>query len=483
MNLYIKNLREADCACDALILPVTEGYTGLYNSLSPSIPGLIKRISPKEFLGRQNEVLFIPAPVDMKPEMILLVGLGKKEDISREKERQAGGKAGVYLRDMGMQKIALSTLAFPSLKMYPADFVEGFLLGTYAFKKYVKQSGRKKIGSLLLLAKASRTLKDDLRWSKAVASSVNFTRDLINTPANDMTPGHLAKAALSLRGKNLSVKVLEKKDAQKLGMGCYLSVASGSDKPPKFIILKYRGSKGVPVLLIGKSVTFDSGGLSLKPADGMEKMKYDMAGGGAVLGIFKAVSELKLPVSLVGILPATENLVGGSATRPGDVVRAINGKTVEIISTDAEGRMTLADAIGYARRFKPRVIIDIATLTGACSIALGNGAIAMMGNAKKWLVKIKKSGDNTYERVWEMPLFDEYKEYLKSDIAHLKNTGGKSGSLVSSACFLQQFAGDAPWVHLDIAGTAWAEKEKPYIPKGASGIGVRLLMNLIKELK
>jgi leucyl aminopeptidase len=483
MNLHIKNLREAGCACEALILPVTEGDARLYNSLSPSVSGLIKRISPKEFLGRKNEMLFIPAPADMKPEMILFIGLGKKKDVCREDERQTGGKAGVYLRDRGMKKIALSTLSFPTLKMSPADFVEGLLLGTYAFRKYVTQKGRKDIASLVILAKDSKTLKDDLRWSKAVASSVNFTRDLINTPANDMTPGHLAQSALSLRGKNLSVKVLEKNDAQKLGMGCYLSVAGGSDKPPKFIVLKYQGSKLDPVVLVGKSITFDSGGLSLKPADGMEKMKYDMAGGGAVLGIFKAVSELKLPVSLVGILPATENVVGGSATRPGDVVRAIDGKTVEIISTDAEGRMTLADAIGYARRLKPRVIIDIATLTGACSIALGNGAIAMMGTDKKWLEKIKKSGDNTYERVWEMPLFDEYKEYLKSDIADLKNTGGKSGSLVSSACFLRHFAGDTPWVHLDIAGTAWAEKEKPYIPKGASGIGVRLLMNLIKELE
>jgi len=265
-------------------------------------------------------------------------------------------------------------------------------------------------------------------------------------------------------------------------MGSYLSVSHGSDKPPKFIVLHYNGSKGPPLVLIGKSVTFDSGGLSIKPADGMEKMKYDMAGGAAVLGVMKAVSELKVPVNLVGILPATENLIGGSATRPGDVVRAINGKTIEIISTDAEGRMTLADAIGYAARFKPRAIIDIATLTGACSIAFGNGAIAMMGNDRGLLAKFKESGDNIYERVWEMPLFEEYKEYLKSDIADLKNTGGKNGSLVSSAYFLYEFAGDVPWVHLDIAGTAWTEKEKPYIPKGASGIGVRLILNLIKRL-
>ncbi|MDP3047853.1 MAG: hypothetical protein Q8N12_00275, partial [Thermodesulfovibrionales bacterium] len=240
---------------------------------------------------------------------------------------------------------------------------------------------------------------------------------------------------------------------------------------------------GKPLALIGKSITFDSGGISLKPSDGMEKMKYDMAGGAAVLGVLKAASALKLPVNLIGILPATENLPGGSATKPGDVAVTISGKTVEIINTDAEGRLILADAIGYAKRFKPRAIIDIATLTGACSVALGNEAIAMMGNDRKLLDKIKKSADNTYERVWEMPLFDEYKEYLKSDIADIKNTGGKNGSLVTAAYFLYEFAEKTPWVHLDIAGTAWVEKDKPYIPKGASGIGVRLIMDLIKHLK
>ena len=208
-----------------------------------------------------------------------------------------------------------------------------------------------------------------------------------------MTPSDLAKAAVSLKQKNLSVKVLEKKDAERLGMGAYLSVAKGSKEPLKFIVLEYKGSKGKPLALIGKSITFDSGGISLKPSDGMEKMKYDMAGGAAVLGVLKAASALKLPVNLIGILPATENLPGGSATKPGDIARSITGKTVEIINTDAEGRLILADAIGYAKRFKPKAIIDIATLTGACSVALGNEAIAMMGNDRKLLDKIKKSAE------------------------------------------------------------------------------------------
>jgi leucyl aminopeptidase len=483
MNVSIKNIKEKDCACDALILLFAEGDARLYKNLDKETLRLIKRVFSKEFNGRLNETLLIPAPENTKPQRILLVGLGKKEDISAEKARQSGGKSAMYLRGLGIKKIALSTDALSSFGISPADFLEGFLLGLYTFKKYSGENNKDKIASLAVLSGANRKLQEDIRRAQSAASAVWFARDLINTPANDMTPTHLADAALSLKQKNLSVKVLEKNDVRRQGMGAYLSVAHGSDEPLKFIVLHYKGASGSPLVLIGKSITFDSGGLSLKPADGMEKMKYDMAGGAAVLGIFKAVSGLKLPVHLVGILPATENVIGGAASKPGDVVRAVNGKTIEIISTDAEGRMTLADALGYAHRFKPEAIVDIATLTGACSVALGNEAIAIMGNSRELIDKMIQSGHNTYERVWEMPLFEEYKDCLKSDIADLKNAGGKSGSLVSSASFLAEFAGDTPWVHLDIAGTAWLEKEKPYVPKGASGIGVRLVLNFLKESK
>src|SRR4030042_4530596 len=455
MNIYIKDIKEANCYFCSLILPFTEGNSQLYERLFPSITKLTKRVFSKEFNGRQNEVLLVPAPEDIKPERIFFIGLGKKEEVSCEKIRQAGGKAAVYLRDSGMKKIALSTSILSSFNTSPAAFIEGSLLGLYTFKKYLKEKNDKTIESVTILARSSKRTKEDLYRVKTVASSVNFARDLVNTPANDMTPSKLAKVALSLKGKTLSVKILEKRDVQRLGMESYLSVVQGSHEPPKFIILEYRGTKDSPVVLIGKSITFDSGGISLKPSEGMEKMKYDMAGGAAVLGILKAVSELKLPVNLVGILPATENLIGGSAAKPGDVVRAINGKSVEIINTDAEGRLVIADAIGYAKRFKPQAIIDIATLTGACSIALGNEAIAMMGNNRELIDKIKKSADKTYERVWEMPLFKEYKEYLKSDIADIKNTGGKNGSLVTSAYFLYEFSGKGPWGHLCNARTAW----------------------------
>jgi leucyl aminopeptidase len=483
MNITIKNIKEAGCVCDALILPFTEGESGLYSNISPSVARLLSRLFSKEFYGRQNEMLLVPAPEDIAPGRLLLVGLGKRDQVSREKMRNTGGKAAAYLRDMGIKRIALSGRIIETLKLSPADFIEGALLGLYTFKKYLHNKEEKTIKNITVISRGSKELKDSLLWTETAANAVNFARDLINTPANDMTPSHLARVALSFRQKQLSVKILGKKDAGRFGMGAFLSVANGSNQPPKFIILHYNASKDAPIVLIGKSITFDSGGLSIKPAEGMEKMKYDMAGGASVLGVFKAVAQLGLPVNLVGILPATENVIGGSASKPGDVVRACNGKTIEIISTDAEGRMTLADAISYAARFKPRFIIDIATLTGACSIALGNGAIAMMGNDRYLIEKFMTSGHNTYERVWEMPLFEEYRDYIKSDIADLKNSGGKSGSLSSSGFFLYEFAGNAPWVHLDIAGTAWLEKDKPYMPRGASGVGVRLLLDLIKEMK
>ncbi len=483
MDLKIKNVGEKDCVCEALILPFTEDSPVPYRNLCPSLSGLIKKVYGKEFRGRKNEVFLMPAPGDVRPARVLFAGLGKRAEVSPETVRQAGGKSAVYLRGLGIRETALSPVLLSSLGVSPAYFAEGALLGLYTYSRYRTEKENGTIKNMTVLSRPAKDLSSSLERVKTVASAVWFSRDLVNTPANDMTPAHLAKAAQSLKGKNLSVKVLERKDAQRLGMGSYLSVAKGSHEPPKFIILHYRGSAQAPVVLVGKSITFDSGGLSLKPAEGMEKMKYDMAGGAAVLGAIKAACESRLPVHLVGILPATENLPGGSATRPGDVVRAMDGTTIEITNTDAEGRLIVADAIAYGRRLKPRVIIDIATLTGACSIALGSEAIAMMGNDRKIIGQMQKSADAVFERVWEMPLYEEYAEYLKSDIADIKNAAGRNGSLVAAASFLGRFAGDTPWVHLDIAGTAWAEKERPYTPKGATGIGVRLLSQFIREIK
>lgn len=484
MNIYTKNIRENECVCDALILPSVEGLSGKRKDLLASVSALLGKISPSEFQGKKNELLLVPSPADIRPKRILFVGLGKKEDINPEGVRQAGGKALALLRNSGISAVALSTATLSDLNMSPAYFVEGALLGLYTYDRYKKEKETKAVRALTILTQPTKALGDHLKTVTALASGVSFARDLVNAPSNDMTPSDMARVALSLKGKNIAVRVLEKKACERLGMGSYLSVSKGSAEPPKFIVLEYKGARKAPVVLIGKSVTFDSGGINIKPSDGLEKMKYDMAGGAAVLGIMKSAASLNLPVSLVGILPATENLPGGNATRPGDIVRSIDGTTIEIINTDAEGRLTLADALGYAKKYKPSAIIDIATLTGACSIALGNETVAMMGTDRGLIETLRQSADFTNEKVWEMPLYEEYREYLKSDVADIKNIGGKTGSLVTSACFLKEFAGDTPWVHLDIAGTAWTEKDKPYTPKGASGIGVRLIVDgILRSLR
>lgn len=485
MKVSIKDVREIDTICDTLILPAFEDDITYYSKLIPKL-SLITKNTHNLFKGKHLELLIIPCFGSIKPNSILMVGLGNKKDINLEKIRQAGGKTITFLKDKKAKSIALSSRIFYEIDISPIVFIEGLLLSNYNFKKYRKEKNNDKnnsISELILLSKVTKNILNELNWIEKTVSAVHFTRDLVNTPANDMTPKHLANIAKTLGKNNISTRIINKKEAQRIGLNLFLSVSKGSKEPPMFIILQYKVNNTPPIVLIGKSITFDSGGISLKPSDGMDKMKYDMAGGAIVLGILKAVSELKLSINLIGILPSAENLPGGAATRPGDIIKSLSGKTVEIENTDAEGRLTLADAISYSKRFKPKVIIDIATLTGACSVALGNEAIAIMGNDKNLIEILKQCGEKTFERTWEMPLYDEYKEYLKSDVADLKNTGGRTGSLVTAGYFLYEFAEKTPWIHLDIASTAWVEKPKPYISKGASGIGVRLLLNFLKELQ
>jgi leucyl aminopeptidase len=486
MKIVIRDVKERECACDALALPLHEGEgVAAYREIDSALNGLLSKvISSREFVGKHTQTSLIHTMSTKGPRRILLIGLGKRGEVTAEKLRQSGGKALSYLHGLGLKDVAFSFKHVLSRKHSPVPFIEGGLLSLYQFKRYKKDEHTPKgIQRFTLIGKPEPSLKESLRWTVASSSAVNYARDLINTPSNDMTPTILARAAKSLAGGRIEVRVFEKRDAERMGMGAYLSVARGSMEPPKFIVVKYPGGKGAPVALIGKSITFDSGGISIKPSEGMEKMKYDMAGGAVVLAVVKAAAEMSLPVNLVGILPAAENLPGGTATKPGDIVTSLSGKTIEVVNTDAEGRMVLADGIGYVKKVAPKVIIDVATLTGACGVALGNEAIAMMGTDRKIMKRLTTIGDEVYERVWQMPLYEEYLEYIKSDVAELKNSGGKTGSLVTAAYFLKEFAGDTPWVHLDIAGTAWTEKDKPYVPKGATGIGVRLLLNLLKEMK
>lgn len=491
MNILIENTPEQEIDADVLILPMFEDYsTDIYSDIDSIVGSLIRKvIDSKEFTAKQNQLTLLHVR-NINAERILLVGFGRQSDITSDRIRQAGGKSFSYLREAGIKDIAVSTKIF---KYLPKDFralhrpvfyfMEGGLLSLYRFERYKKAEESKEIKEIKRATILSDEKNIPLKWLQTVVSAVNFAKDLINTPSNDMTPAVLGDISKSLSGKKIKVRVLERKDIEKEGMEAYLSVSKGSAEPPKFIIVEYKGGKGSPLVLVGKSITFDSGGISLKPADGMEKMKYDMSGGASVLAIIKAASELELPVNIVGLLPAAENLPGGSASKPGDIVRSITGKTIEIINTDAEGRLALADAIGYAiKYYNPKALVDIATLTGSCSIALGNEAIAMMGNNSELMEKLKRASEETGERVWQMPLYDEYREYIKSDVADIKNSGGKNGSLVTAGYFLKEFVGDIPWVHLDIAGTAWNEKEKPYQPKGATAISVRLILNFLKEL-
>ncbi|MEW6602115.1 MAG: leucyl aminopeptidase [Nitrospirota bacterium] len=480
MKISVKNTKETFTSCDVLILPLSEnqGFKP-YRDVDKALEGLPGKIlSSGEFSGKHGQMSLLHTQGRIKPERVLLAGLGQEKEITAERLRQAGGKTASYIRSLGIRNACLSTRTIGPLRISPSAFLEGCLLSDYRFEKYRKDDDRRGLKNITVLS--GKDIGRQIKWIESAAKAVHLARDLVNTPSNDMTPSVLVRAARSL--KKVSVKVIERKQAEALGMGAYVSVAKGSMEPAKFIVITYKGKNVRPVALVGKAITFDSGGISLKPSEGMEKMKYDMAGGAAVLGVLQAAAELRLPLHIIAVLPATENLPGGSASKPGDVVKSLDGKTIEIISTDAEGRLALADAIGYVKKFRPSAIIDIATLTGACSIALGNEAIAMMGNNDTLMEKMKKASEETAEYVWQMPVFDSYKEYIKGDIADLKNSGGRSGSLVTSACFLKEFAGDVPWVHLDIAGTAWTDKDRPYIPKGATGIGARLLLNFLKNL-
>ncbi|MBI3358060.1 MAG: leucyl aminopeptidase [Nitrospirae bacterium] len=430
----------------------------------------------------------------------LFLGLGSEKELTLDKIRQAMGKAATTIREAGGTKIAAPLLEtkFPSDKggkggVSVSDIaqamVEGVILALYQFNLYKTDPDldKNEIKELTLLvtdrSKKASVLKGALhgQW---IANAVNSARTLCNLPGNVLTPSRMEQEALRLRKEYpISVSVLERSDAEALGMGAYCGVARGTAEPPKFIILEYKGGKGKPIALIGKSVTFDSGGISLKPAENMEQMKYDMSGGAAVLGAMKVAAQMKLPLHIVGILPATDNMPGGKAMHPGDIVKTLSGKTVEVINTDAEGRLCLADAITYSLRYKPYAIIDLATLTGACVVALGQHAIALFGNNAKLIEAISLASEKTGEKVWPMPVWDEYYSQIKSDVADLKNTGGRPAGSITAALFLKQFVTDVPWVHLDIAGVAWnGDKPRPYTPKGSTGAGVRLLVQYLIDL-
>jgi leucyl aminopeptidase len=480
--------------CRVLVVPIaaTGRRAPLYKAIDKALGGAPEALfNNKEFTAELGKTAVINSLGQLPAERVLLVGLGKKEQVTAEEFRQVAAAAASCVRGL---RTASCSLVMDS---WCDDLVEtaeaaaiGFRLGTYTFDHYrtVRDKLLPPVEDVTFLC---RTKKDQtvcmgaVCAGEAIADAVSIARDLVFHPGNVATPSYIAEQAVTLaKTTGFTCTVLEQADLEQLGMGGLLAVAAGSVQPPKCVVLEYTpcGASVRPVALVGKGVTFDSGGISLKPREGMEQMKDDMAGAAAVLGTFVAAAELKLPVNLVGVIPLAENLPDGKAYKPGDVITTMSGKTVEINNTDAEGRMLLCDALHYVQRFKPRAIIDLATLTGACLVALGTIVTGMLGTDESLKRSLKRAGEASGERVWELPLWDEYGDAMKSDIADMKNAGGPHAGTITAGWFLKQFIDKTPWVHLDIAGTAWEDKGKHYLPKGATGVGVRLLVTYLRSL-
>jgi leucyl aminopeptidase len=478
---------------DGAVLMLFEGEKPgrIAERVDKALGGTITRLTKRgDFKAKPGTVHLLYPEGRIAAERLVLAGLGKRSEFTLNRLRQAAGKAAPYLRDAGATDVTILSDGINLKAEETAQaLTEGSMLGLYRFLKYKtnEENDRKKeIKTLTILtenASAARAMQKGVKTGEVVAESTVMVRDMVSSPSADMTPTIIAAKARDIAKEfGLKLQVLERQQMEKLGMGALLGVASGSAQPPKFIIVEYRsGGKKPFIALVGKTITFDSGGISIKPAENMDKMKDDMSGGAAVLGAIRSAAALKLPLNIVGLLPATENMPSGRAYKPGDVLRTLSGQTIEIINTDAEGRLILADALAYARQYKPAVIVDIATLTGACRVALGQEAIGMLGTDDKVKQKMREAGEKTGERVWEMPLWEGYYDLIKSDIADMKNAGGRDGGVITAAALLSKFVQNYPWVHLDIAAMAWAEKDRPYTPKGATGIGVRLLTQFLRD--
>ena len=448
-------------------------------------------LTTKDFTAKEGEVLFLYC--DQKQEKrIALIGLGDEKKISVETLRRAYG---ALLKSCLAKKLKSATLVLPSLDTLNDDAVlrgtlEGALLTNYGFTKLKGKSDEEAQGLLEKVAIISR-----IKPSKALAyaekcsilcNAVNLARDLVNSNADEIIPEYLAQVAIDLAKihPNSEAHILTKKELEKEKMGLLLAVSRGSEHNPVLITLTYRGDvkSKKQIVLIGKGVTYDTGGLNIKPTGGMETMKCDMAGAATALGTFQAVASLGLKVNLTVVIPSTENAISSKSYKPGDVYTSHSGKTIEIGNTDAEGRLILADALSYAiKKLKPACIIDFATLTGAIDIALGPEASGLFCNENALAEELYKAGEVTFERVWRMPLYSEYREQLKSDIADLKNIGGRSAGSIKAAIFLKEFVGDTPWAHLDIASTAYLSENKRYQPKHATGVGVRLMVEFLER--
>lgn len=465
--------------------------------------GAIARcLAAGDFKGKLGEIAVLYPPNAPTPR-ILLVGLGEKAKLTLDGVRRAAAKATRRAKDLGLAKVAFAPLGAGVARIDAADggraVAEGVVLAAYEFKLY--KSGKDKDPDEpdraleeAVVVEPDRRRADSMRKGVAVgtvvAESVNVTRDIATVSGREAHPVAIAKRVAAMaKETGLKIQVLGRKECEKEGMGAFLGVNQGSAQEPAFVVLEHTPKrKSAPtVVVIGKGITFDTGGISIKPAGDMDHMRFDKCGAAAVFGILRAAALLDLPVHVVGLTPLTDNMPGGNAYKPGDILTAANGKTIEVLNTDAEGRLVLADALAYADRFKPDAVLDLATLTGAASIALGTQAIAIMGTDSRLLRRIEAAAEATHERVWELPFWEEYDEQIASKVADVKNIGGRNAGTIIGGRFLAKFAGDWPWAHLDIASTAWNDSKPEfngdYSPTMATGVGVRLVVEMLKDWK
>lgn len=448
-------------------------------------------IAAGDFEGKLNETLYLYSQGALPARRILIIGLGKQEEFTLDRARQVAGKAARTGRDLGAKRIASIVHGAGIAGLDPVDAAraaaEGTVLGLYTYMRYKSEDDSKELDTVTFVeADPGKfdAIAQGVDEGVAIGEAQNFVRDLATTPGSDLPPAALAEAASAMAQEfGLQCTILGPEEIAAENMNVILGVSRGSDQPCRFIVLEYTPSEATDqtIVLAGKGITFDTGGLNLKPGDSMRHMESDMAGGAGVMGAMRLVGHFKPSVRVIGLVPASENMPGANAFKPGDVLRAANGKTIEIDNTDAEGRLVLADALSYAQRYNPSAIIDMATLTGAVIIALGQHAAGLMANHAGLAARVTAAGEHTGERVWELPLWPEYEEQVKSPIADVKNTGGRPAGSITGAALLKKFVDDKPWVHLDIAGVDYTDMDRPYIPKGSSGFGARLLYQVVRD--
>ncbi len=466
-----------------------EGYLKKLDELSG---GLVKSsIDAEEFSGKEGETAYfhLVGNDKIKAQRLLLVGVGPADEYKTANVSIMAGTAVRSLRSKNAKSVAVVTRSSGNTEASGSAAVQGAYISIFDPDKYrtVEKEQKKVERVVFVLDGDIGEAKKGVEVGKIIGESINFTRDLANEPGAYMTPSDMAERAREIANEfGLNIDVLDEARMEQEGMGSLLSVSHGSDQPAKLIILKYTPanydeSNKELLTFVGKGVTFDSGGISLKPGENMELMKYDMTGGATVMGAMRAIAQLKPPIPVLGVAPCTENLPSGKATKPGDVVRAMTGKTIEIINTDAEGRLILADAIAYAKKLGATRIIDMATLTGAVSIALGDVNAAVLGTDQTLIDDIISAGHEVGEKFWQLPLDKEYSKQIKSDIADIKNVGGRKAGTITAAAFLKEFADGVAWAHLDIAGTAWGDDAKPWRAKGPTGIALRTLLKIVER--